>query len=111
MEKMIRVKLAEEIAFKEKDKISHLKFPDNREKVMSFFRSKIMEEAIEVIDANNKENLIEEICDLIQVLKDYAFVNDICFSDVTANEVIKLSKKGGFIESISGGYSIAVLDK
>lgn len=61
---------------------------------------KLEEEKNEVIDAGNKEELIEELADLYEVLNSIMEINNISFSDVENVRKQKLIKRGGFIKRI-----------
>lgn len=63
---------------------------------------KLHEEVDEVSLAASREELIEEIADIRQVLDDLCAEADIPEAEVTASQAKKLAKKGGFRE----GYYI-----
>lgn len=59
-------------------------------------RNKLFEEAREVIDAKNKEELTEELGDVLEVMLAYANENDISFEAVDKARIRKKNEYGGF---------------
>ncbi|MNL51049.1 hypothetical protein D3C87_1741160 [compost metagenome] len=57
---------------------------------------KLHEEADEVSSAASREELIEEIADVRQILDDLCAEVDISEAEVTTSRAKKLAKKGGF---------------
>src|SRR5665647_2011362 len=57
---------------------------------------KLREEVEEVIDAQNNEELIQEMGDVLEVLKAWAAFADINFEDVITTQLQKKEKFGGF---------------
>jgi predicted house-cleaning noncanonical NTP pyrophosphatase (MazG superfamily) len=59
-------------------------------------RNKLFEEAREVIDAKNKEELTEELGDVLEVMLAYSNENDISFEAVDKARIRKKNEYGGF---------------
>jgi predicted house-cleaning noncanonical NTP pyrophosphatase (MazG superfamily) len=59
-------------------------------------RNKLFEEAKEVIDAKNKEELTEELGDLLEVMLAYAKERDIPFEAIDKARIRKKNEYGGF---------------
>ncbi|MCX7343047.1 MAG: nucleoside triphosphate pyrophosphohydrolase [Proteobacteria bacterium] len=59
-------------------------------------RNKLFEEAKEVIGAKNKEELTEELGDVLEVMLAYAKENNISFEDVDKVRIRKKNEYGGF---------------
>jgi predicted house-cleaning noncanonical NTP pyrophosphatase (MazG superfamily) len=57
---------------------------------------KLVEEALEVQHANNKENITEELADVLEVVHALANAHDINFKDVEAAQKLKREVKGSF---------------
>lgn len=63
-------------------------------------RLKLLEEAEEVLEASDRENLIEELADVFEVLKELMIREDISREDVRVIQCIKVFNKGGFKKGI-----------
>lgn len=57
---------------------------------------KLVEEALEVQHASNKENITEELADILEVVHALAKAHDINLKDVEAAQKAKHETKGGF---------------
>lgn len=62
--------------------------------------NKLHEEADEVHAAATKEELIEEIADVQQIIDDLLMYSDISVADLKAVQTAKREKKGGFSKGI-----------
>ncbi|AWD33210.1 Putative conserved hypothetical protein [Candidatus Fokinia solitaria] len=67
-------------------------------------KAKLMEEAQEVIDFKDKEELIEEIGDLLEVINAISSFYKISRSEIERKREEKKEKKGGFEERIFAKY-------
>jgi len=63
-------------------------------------RLKLVEEAEEVLEAPDKENLIEELADVFEVLDELIEQEKISITDIVKVQDKKKSKKGGFKKGI-----------
>lgn len=61
---------------------------------------KLLEESSEVINSKTKEELIEELADLSEVMLAIAKANDIIFEDIETKRIKKKEEKGGFEKKI-----------
>lgn len=61
---------------------------------------KLLEEASEVINSKTKEELIEELADLSEVILAIAKSNDIIYEDIEKTREKKKEEKGGFDKKI-----------
>lgn len=59
-------------------------------------KTKLIEEASEVAHANSKEEILEEMADLLEVFQTLAQVCDISSKEITAFQKKKRDEKGGF---------------
>lgn len=62
--------------------------------------NKLMEEVKEVINAKTKEDIKEELADLLEVILKKAEINNIKFSEIEEERIEKKNKKGGFDDKI-----------
>ncbi|MDO4199244.1 MAG: pyridoxamine 5'-phosphate oxidase family protein [Clostridia bacterium] len=72
----------------------------NTEKYKECLYAKLKEECEEVITADSKENLAEELADLLEVMKAIAKINDIDFAEIEKIRAEKKEKRGGFDRKI-----------
>ncbi|WPX97981.1 nucleoside triphosphate pyrophosphohydrolase [Candidatus Fokinia crypta] len=63
-------------------------------------KAKLMEEAQEVIDSKDKDELIEEMGDLLEVISAISSFYNISLDEVEKRKEEKKAKKGGFEERI-----------
>jgi predicted house-cleaning noncanonical NTP pyrophosphatase (MazG superfamily) len=73
----------------------HLKMLDDVE-FAEQLRVKFMEEAAEVSAAKNREHLIEELADILEVLSAMGELHNFTLADVQAAQALKKEKRGGF---------------
>ena len=62
--------------------------------------NKLLEEVKEVINAKTKEDIKEELADLLEVILKKAEINNIKFSEMEDARIQKKNKKGGFDNKI-----------
>ena len=62
--------------------------------------NKLLEEVKEVIESKTKEELKEELADLLEVILKKAEINNIKFSEIEEVRIKKKDKKGGFDNKI-----------
>lgn len=68
-------------------------------------RQKLIEEAHEVVNASDREDLIEELADVMEVLDVLAKLHAIDPDSIEARRVQKKEKRGGFEKGILFTYS------
>lgn len=71
----------------------------NVEEMTQLLKQKVVEEASEVFATNNKEDLAEEIADLLEVLKSLAEKENIV-EEIFKKREAKLLERGGFDQGI-----------
>lgn len=59
-------------------------------------REKIVEEANEVLLARNREEICEELGDVLEVIKSLALLNNLTFEDIVEKSEEKKKKRGSF---------------
>lgn len=59
-------------------------------------RIKLLEEAAEVSNAKNKENLLEELADLLEVISAFCELHEVTLQDITKLQEKKRRERGGF---------------
>lgn len=72
---------------------------DNK-KYIIFLAKKLREECEEIISAGSKQNLTEELADLVEVIQAISKVNDIDFMEIENIRLAKKEKYGGFEHKI-----------
>ena len=68
----------------------------NNQEFIEQLQIKLLEEAQEVCDANTKENLIEELADMLEVISAFCTVQNITFQDIINIKNKKYNERGGF---------------
>lgn len=68
----------------------------NDENYISKLREKLLEESNEVLTAKTKDDITEELADLLEVMQALASFNEINFADVEKTRKLKKEKRGGF---------------
>jgi predicted house-cleaning noncanonical NTP pyrophosphatase (MazG superfamily) len=63
-------------------------------------KTKLLEESVEVQQAKNKNELIEELADVLEVINAMCKVNNIEFREIEESRIAKRSKRGGFDNKI-----------
>lgn len=61
---------------------------------------KLLEETTEILNATKKEDITEELADLLEVIYAKASANGICFLDVELARQRKKALKGGFCDKV-----------
>lgn len=61
-------------------------------------KNKIFEESDELINAKSREEKIEEIADLLEILEEFCNIENISFEEVLTKKEEKKNKKGSFKE-------------
>lgn len=72
----------------------------DNEKYISCLYEKLREECEEVITNDSKENLTEELADLLEVMHAIAKANNIDFGEIEKIRAAKKEKRGGFEDKI-----------
>ena len=96
-EKLVRDKIAE-FVLKERGEVLNTRIASSEE-ILQLLKQKIVEEANEVFATNNKENLAEEIADLLEVIKAIAEKENIV-DDIFSKREAKFLERGGFSQGI-----------
>lgn len=68
----------------------------NNQEFIEQLKIKLLEEAQEVCDTNTKENLIEELADMLEVISAFCTVQNITFQDIINIKNKKYNERGGF---------------
>lgn len=92
-EKLIRDKI-KDFVLKERNETLNTRVVAGDE-FIQFLKQKVIEEAYEIFNATSKEDLAEEIADLLEVLKNLSEKNNIV-DLVFSKREDKLLEKGGF---------------
>ena len=71
-----------------------------KQQYASALKSKLLEEAEELNQAQNQNQVLEELCDVLEVMLAIANINHICLSDIVAQMEKKRVQLGGFKEAI-----------
>lgn len=61
---------------------------------------KLFEEAEEFLRASGKSNVVEELSDILEVVRGLAAASNVSFSDVTQKADAKAQKRGGFLKGV-----------
>lgn len=92
-EKLIRDKIAD-FVLKERGEVLTTRVASSEE-LLQLLKNKILEEAEEVFKANTKEELAEEMADLLEVMKSLAEKENIV-EEIFLKRESKLLERGGF---------------
>lgn len=92
-EKLIRDKIAD-FVLKERGEVLTTRVSSSEE-LLQLLKNKILEEAEEVFKANTKEELAEEMADLLEVMKSLAEKENIV-EEIFLKRESKLLERGGF---------------
>ncbi len=87
----------------------------NQAHLAECFKKKLLEEIDEVIEADSKDNLVEELADCFEVLRGFASALNISCNDIETVRKQKYQKKGGFekaimVESVTVSANYTPLD-
>lgn len=82
-----------------KGEVTYTKVLDDEE-YKKELNEKLLEEASEVINSKTKEELIEELADLSEVILAISKANDIIYEDIEKERIKKKELKGGFDKKI-----------
>lgn len=72
----------------------------SNEEYLKELRKKSYEELAEYMNASDKENSLEELADLLEIIHALAIAHDSSISEVEAIRETKAQKRGGFQEKI-----------
>lgn len=92
-EKLVRDKIAE-FVLKERGEVLNTRLA-SPEEYMQLLRNKLVEESQEVLEANTKEELAEELGDLLEVIRAIAIKQEIV-NDLFSKREAKFLERGGF---------------
>lgn len=96
-EKLVRDSIVD-FVFKQRGEILNTRVASSDE-LLTFLKYKIVEEANEVFNAKNKEELVEEMADLLEVMKALAS-NQSIVDEMFLKRESKYSERGGFEKGI-----------
>lgn len=96
-EKLIRNNIAK-IVLKNEGKSLDIRIASEQE-ALSMLKIKLVEEANEVLNSNTRDNFIEELADVLEVLKELISRNNIV-EEVFEKRESKFKEKGGFDKNI-----------
>lgn len=97
-DKLIRDKLLKKM--RDKGIIVHIKHIDSHEEILSYFKAKVVEESREILSASTREELIEEIADITEVLDELLKRSRIDPAEIEHARLTKSINKGGFSNAI-----------
>lgn len=95
--KLVRDKIPEKI--EKNNETALIKILNDKEYEQAL-NDKFYEEIKEVINSKNKEGLIEELADLLELIYAKAKLNKITFEDIELVRMLKKEKRGGFDNKI-----------
>ena len=70
----------------------------NEDDLKKAIKNKIFEELDELINAKSREEKIEEIADLLEILEEFCNIENISYEEVLTKKEEKKNKKGSFKE-------------
>lgn len=92
-EKLVRDKIAE-FVLKERGEVLNTRIA-SPEEYLQLLKNKLVEESQEVLEANTKEELVEELGDLLEVIRAIAIKQEIV-NDLFSKREAKFLERGGF---------------
>lgn len=81
------------------------------EVLLDYFKAKMLEEATEVVDAESKDELIEELADCLEVIHGFSKILNISFEKIDQIRKAKEEEKGGFSNLIAESVSFEPTEK
>jgi predicted house-cleaning noncanonical NTP pyrophosphatase (MazG superfamily) len=81
-----------------------LKYPLCKDELIHYFKNKVLEEAQEVVDAQSRCDMIEELADLTEVLHAIAKIFDLTLGEIENARKQKFAEKGGFDDGVVVDY-------
>jgi len=100
-EKLIRDKIPDIMRQKNVNSFDYIM---DQEEYIKELKLKLKEEAEEVIAANSKVDLIEELADILEVVYSLANAMDITLDQIEEARILKNEKNGGFASKIYSKY-------
>jgi predicted house-cleaning noncanonical NTP pyrophosphatase (MazG superfamily) len=97
MEKLVRDRIAE-FVFKERGEVLTTR-KATEEELLSLLKNKLVEEANEVLNANSMDELIEEMADVLEVMKAISVKQNIT-DEIFEKREAKFLERGGFEDGI-----------
>jgi predicted house-cleaning noncanonical NTP pyrophosphatase (MazG superfamily) len=97
VEKLIRDNIAD-FVFKNRNEVLDTRLA-SEEEYFNFIKQKVVEEANEILNTSTKEELIEEVADLLEVLKSLCEKNNIV-EEVFTKRNYKFLERGGFDKGV-----------
>lgn len=97
MEKLIRDNIPEYVLKKE-NKVLNTRIADNSE-MLNLLKNKLVEEANEVLNTTNLDDLAEELADVLEVIKELSNTTNIT-DNIFSKRESKFFEKGGFTKRI-----------
>ena len=95
--KLVRDKVCQVLADKGIAKRTNMRYVKDKE-YETFLYAKLMEECAEVIGANTKKQITEELADLLEVVDAIRKEFDVSEMDLDETKTIKQCEKGGFYD-------------
>ncbi|GGH17462.1 nucleoside triphosphate pyrophosphohydrolase [Mucilaginibacter phyllosphaerae] len=95
--KLVRDKIPEKITSKGELAVTHKLAP---EKLISLLKTKAVEEALELFFETNNKNIIEELADVLEVIRSISKVLGVNFSDLENKADAKRAERGGFEDGV-----------
>lgn len=100
-EKLVRDKIPD---IMRKKNVNIFDYIMDQEEYMSELKRKLLEEVEEVMDANSKVDLTEELADVLEVVHSLASAMDITLDQIEEARILKKEKNGGFANKIYSKY-------
>lgn len=97
--KLVRDKIPEIIEKNEKIKVK-TKILKNNKEYLNFLLKKIEEEANELVNTKNKDHLIEELSDIMEIIDEILKLKNLNLKEIRKAQKEKNKKRGGFKKRI-----------
>jgi predicted house-cleaning noncanonical NTP pyrophosphatase (MazG superfamily) len=97
MEKLVRDRIAEFVFIERGEILTTRKATE--EELLSLLKNKLVEEANEVLNANSMDELIEEMADVLEVMKAISVKQNIT-DEIFEKREAKFLERGGFEDGI-----------
>ncbi|MCK5080800.1 MAG: nucleoside triphosphate pyrophosphohydrolase [Candidatus Moranbacteria bacterium] len=97
--KLVRDKIPE-IIKKEKNVKVKIRILEDDKEYLEFLFKKIKEEVDELVNAKNKDHMVEELSDVMEVIDEILKSNNLNLKDIQNAQKSKVLERGGFLKRI-----------